>query len=126
MDVEALSDDNGVSSGDFAGSYQWIRVDGDGETDIDGATEATYTPRPDDIGKTLKVRIDFDDDAGYPESRTSDATPEVAGAPITGDFELHSANDQPPGRLGQQHHHLGGRRRRPHALRVRTQQRRPG
>ena len=99
-ELDTVSDPNGNPAQDAVYTYQWIRVDGDTETDIGGATEATYTPRPDDIGKKLKMRIGFTDGAGYSESLTSGATPEVAGAPITGDFELHSTNTNPQGIWG--------------------------
>ena len=55
--------------------YQWIRVDGVDEADIGAANAATYTPVPADVGKTLKVRASFTDDAGFDEQRTSDAYP---------------------------------------------------
>ena len=45
-------------------SYQWVRVDGANETDIPGATGTTYTPVDDDVGKTIKVKASFTDDAG--------------------------------------------------------------
>ena len=61
-------------------SYQWIQVDGGTETDISGATGSTYTLAPADVGKTLKVRASFTDDAGFAESRTSDATATVIAA----------------------------------------------
>ena len=55
------------------------------ETAIEGATEASYTPKPGDVGKTLKVRVTFTDGLGTEESVTSEATESVAalvpGAP---------------------------------------------
>ena len=52
--------------------YQWIRVDGTTETELDGETGSTYTPTADDVDKHLKVRVIFDDDAGNKEyPRTS-------------------------------------------------------
>ena len=70
-DVSGITDStDGVASASF--HYEWIRVDGTDETDIDGATGATYTPTADDVDKHLKVRVVFDDDAGYLEyPRTS-------------------------------------------------------
>ena len=56
---------DGVASASF--HYQWIRVDGTDETDIDGATGATYTPTADDVDNYLKVRAVFNDDAGNQE-----------------------------------------------------------
>ena len=52
--------------------------------DITDATDATYTLVDADLGKTLKVRVTFDDDAGSTETLTSAATVTVtpaAGAP---------------------------------------------
>ena len=48
------------------------------ETNISGATSITYTPVDDDVGKTIKVRASFTDDAGFDEERTSAATAAVA------------------------------------------------
>ena len=70
-DVSGITDStDGVASANF--QYQWIRVDAAEETDIDGETDATYTPTADDVDKHLKVRVVFYDDAGYLEyPRTS-------------------------------------------------------
>ena len=65
-DVSGITDStNGVAGAHF--DYQWIRVDGTDETDIDGETGSTYTPTAADVDKHLKVRVVFDDDAGYLE-----------------------------------------------------------
>ena len=58
--------------------WQWIRVDGSTETNISGATSATYTAQATDAGKTLKVKASFTDDRGNAEMRTSAATAAVA------------------------------------------------
>ena len=78
-----ISDADGLEDASFA--YQWIRTD----TDIEGATGATYTAVDADEGKTLEVRVDFTDDAGNEESLTSAATDVVAAAlePLTARFE---------------------------------------
>ena len=69
--------------------YQWIRVDGTDEADIDGETGSTYTPTDDDLGKHLKVRVVFDDDAGYQEyPRTSPQVGPVADPAVTVAFEM--------------------------------------
>ena len=60
--------------------YQWIRVDGSTENDISGANSSTYTPVAADVGKTLKVKLTFQDDAGNDEERTSEETEEVVAA----------------------------------------------
>ena len=68
-----IADSNGIPSGAF--TYQWVRVDGTTETDIPGATSATYTLTAADAGNTVKVKMSFTDDNGYPETRPSDAFP---------------------------------------------------
>ena len=81
--TSGISDADGLDSASFA--YQWIRTD----TDIGGATGATYTPVAADEGAGLKVRVDFSDDAGNAESLVSAATEAVAAAPepLTAAFE---------------------------------------
>ena len=76
--VGSINDADGTTN--IVISYQWIRVDGATETDIQGATTAPYTPVADDVGKQLKVRASFTDDLGNPESRTSPATLAVQAA----------------------------------------------
>ena len=57
-DTSAISDEDGLSNVSY--SYQWTA----GGTDIDGATEATYTLTATEQGKTIQVRVTFTDDAG--------------------------------------------------------------
>ena len=56
----------------------------DTDTDIPGATEATYTLVADDEGHTVKVRVTFTDDNGYRETLTSRATAAVEPLPLQG------------------------------------------
>ena len=81
--TSGISDADGLDNARFA--YQWIRTD----TDIGGATGATYTVVDADEGERLKVRVDFTDDAGNAERLTSAATDAVAAAPepLTASFE---------------------------------------
>ena len=65
--------DNGDTG--YAYSYQWLRVDGGTDSPITGATASTYTPVAADVGKTVKVTVDFTDDGGTGEARTSNAYP---------------------------------------------------
>ena len=44
VDTSGVDDENGLDNVVF--SYQWIRVDGTTDTEIDGATESTYRLRP--------------------------------------------------------------------------------
>ena len=79
--VSGIDDQDELNNATF--SYQWVREDGGTETDIEGATDSTYTLTDDDEGNTVKVRVSFTDDAGNPESRSSDATTAVAAKPNT-------------------------------------------
>ena len=78
-DTSSIDDADGRDNATF--SYQWVRNDGTTETDIQGETASTYTLTDADEGKTVKVRVIFTDDAGNPETLTSDATDVVAGLP---------------------------------------------
>ena len=69
-----IMDADGLTSPTY--TYQWIRVDG-AEADIAGANSSTYTLGAADLGKTLKVRVTFDDDASHTETLTSAATATV-------------------------------------------------
>ena len=61
-------------------SYQWIRTDGGTDTDIAGEMNSTYTLVSADVGKAIKVKVSFTDDANNAESLTSAATGAVAAA----------------------------------------------
>ena len=79
-DISGIMDEDGVpAAGQFA--YQWISNDGTDDSDIDGATDSTYTLVEADAGKSIKVRVSFTDDAKFPESLTSAAVtvPVAAG-----------------------------------------------
>ena len=77
--TSGISDEDGLT--DVSYNYQWLADD----TDIDGATNSTYTVQASDAGKTVKVRVTFTDDVGREESLTSAATAVVTatvpGAP---------------------------------------------
>ena len=67
----------------FAYTYQWIRVDGGMETDISGATSKAYTQVAADEGKTVKVKVSFNDDAGNSEGPLTSNEYFVAAGTIT-------------------------------------------
>ena len=71
-----IADTDGMTNAAF--SYQWIRSDGAGGTDITDATDSSYTLVDADEGKTIKVKVSFADDEGNDESLTSAATAAVA------------------------------------------------
>ena len=77
-DTSDIDDDDGQARVSY--SYQWIRNEGKTDTDIDGETDPTYTPSDSDVGKTLKVRVLFADDARNQKALTSEATAAVAAA----------------------------------------------
>ena len=74
-----ISDSDGLADAIF--TYQWIANDGTEDTDIQDATVSTYTVGADDEGKTIKVRVNFTDDGGNQETRTSAVTVAVAAIP---------------------------------------------
>ena len=78
-DTSGITDENGLDNAAF--SYQWVRVDGNNERDIPGATGSSYTLVEADYDKKIRVRVSFVDDAGYDESVTSDATRQVNRGP---------------------------------------------
>ena len=73
-----IRDPDGLTTANYM--YQWIRVDGGTEADISGANSSTYTLLAADLGKTIKVRVTFSDDASNAETRTSVATATVIAA----------------------------------------------
>ena len=75
VDTSGIDDPDGISNASF--SYQWIAR----TTDISGATGSSYAPLVADLGKTIKVRVSFDDDQNNFETLTSAATGAVAASP---------------------------------------------
>ena len=73
--TSGVADADGLSNVQY--EYQWLADD----TDISGATNATYTLVAADEGKAVKVQVSFTDDAGNEETLTSAATDAVAAAP---------------------------------------------
>ena len=89
-DTSGIADADGLASVSY--SYQWIRVQNLLETEISGATASTYTPVADDVGKTIRVKVTFSDDAGNPENSISDAYP--SGGTVE-DIATGNATGQP-------------------------------
>ena len=81
--TSGIDDADGIGNATF--SYQWIA----GTTDISGATGSSYAPLVADLGKTIKVRVSFDDDDDNEETLTSEATATVIAAvtPLTAGFQ---------------------------------------
>ena len=74
-----INDADGLD--DVSYNYQWIRNDGTTDTDISGANASTYELVDADQGKTIKVKVSFEDDDGNSETLTSAATATVAARP---------------------------------------------
>ena len=84
-DTSGISDSDGLINVSY--SYQWVSNDGNTDTDIQDATDSTYTLTDAAAGKTIEVRVSFTDDANNSETLTSDATATVAArlnSPATG------------------------------------------
>ena len=75
-DTSPITDEDGLDNVSY--SYQWNA----GGSDIAGATGSTYTLTASEQGKTIQVRVTFTDDADNEETLTSEATAEVAAAPV--------------------------------------------
>ena len=64
-------------------TYQWIRVASDGtESDISSATSSTYTPIQADVGKTLKVKVSFQDNASTPNAEDQKSVASLLVVPL--------------------------------------------
>ena len=74
-DTSGITDADGLSNVPY--EYQWLADD----SDISGATNATYTLAAEDEGKAITVRVSFTDDADNEETLTSAATAAVAAKP---------------------------------------------
>ena len=72
--TSGIADADGLDDVSF--TYQWLADD----SDISGATNATYTLADADEGKAVKVEVSFTDDADNEETLTSGATEAVAAA----------------------------------------------
>ena len=75
-----ITDADGLISATY--TYQWIQVNGTA-ADIAGENSSTYTLVDADLGKAIKVKVSFTDDASNAETRTSAATATVTAAATT-------------------------------------------
>ena len=78
----AIEDADGITSPGY--TYKWIRVDGMTQTDIDGATNSTYTLTDDDAGSQIKVEVTFADDLLNPEGPLVSVLTDPVNSPATG------------------------------------------
>ena len=83
--TSGIADTDGLTNVSY--SYQWTRIDGSTDTDIQGAAGSSYSLVAADEGKAIKVQVSFTDDADNEETLFSAATASVAArpnAPATG------------------------------------------
>ena len=73
--TSGIADADGLSNVQY--EYQWLADD----SDIAGATNATYTLTDSEEGKAITVQVGFGDDRGNDEALTSAATGAVAARP---------------------------------------------
>ncbi len=83
--ADAVADEDGMDSAVLA--WQWMSNGGGADEDIAGATASTYELVEADEGRTVRVRVSFTDDAGFPEALGSEPTAPVAARPLTAAFE---------------------------------------
>ena len=74
-DTTGIADTDGLTNVSY--DYQWLADD----AEIASATGNTYVLTSAELGKAVKVRVSFTDDAGNEESLTSVSTTAVAAAP---------------------------------------------
>ena len=74
--TSGIADADGLTKVSYR--YQWIANNGTMDSDLQDATASTYTPSVNDLGKTIKVKVSFNDDVGNDESLTSVATAAIA------------------------------------------------
>ena len=73
--VSGITDHDGLQNVSY--NYQWLADD----VDIDGANSSSYKLTSAETGKTMKVTVSFNDDAGNDEEATSAGTEAVADGP---------------------------------------------
>ena len=83
--TDGIADTDGLSGATFA--FQWVSSADGADTDIAGATGASYVLADADVGAAIKVRASFTDDAGNDEELTSSPTAGVEARPLTAEFQ---------------------------------------
>ena len=106
--VDGIDDPDGRGDGTF--SYRWLANDRATESEIEGATAATYTPVAADTGKTLRVEAVFTDGKGTRETVVSAPTRAGRGGNAAS-VNRAIARAHPGRRRCDVHAHPGGRHR---------------
>ena len=112
-ETDGINDADGMDNASF--SYQWLADD----LEIAGAADSTYALVDADEGKTVKVKVSFNDDAENEATLTSEPTAAVAAKPRR---SFGAAECSPNGTHHRRHHQQPdvdlGRPRRRHGRRV--------
>ena len=82
--TSSIGDADGLTNAAFA--FQWVSVRDGTAADIAGATGTSYTLAAADAGAAIRVRVNFNDDAGNAETLISAATAPVGLPPLTAEF----------------------------------------
>ena len=79
-DTSAIVDEDGLESVQY--EYQWLSGNGEAgaEAEIIGTTDQSYLIKYQDTGKTIRVHVTFNDDAGNEETLTSASTDAILNA----------------------------------------------
>ena len=77
-DTTGIADADGLANVSYY--YRWISNDGTTDTDIQDATDSTYTLTDSDEGNIIRMRVSFTDVRGSRETLTSGATETVAAS----------------------------------------------
>ena len=95
VDASPIEDADGL--GEFY--YRWYRVFGESETLVPGVTGGSYTLTEDDVDRGLRVRVAYNDQAGFQEyPRASRRTPFVLPPldyTVYSSFDVDSVNSLP-------------------------------
>ena len=76
VDTSGITDGNGIPE-DVVFSYQWFLATGDGDTEIPGATRASFPLDHTHLNRNYVARVSFTDAAGFEESLVTDPTSAV-------------------------------------------------
>ena len=89
--TSGIADEDGLSSPGW--TYQWVRVEeGSTNTNITGATSASYTLSAADAGKKVRVKVSFTDDGNTAHTLESATSGVIAAAHTTAPDPVAAVN----------------------------------
>ena len=80
VDLSGISDGDGKTGIATSATYQWVHVTGGTDADVAGATRRTYNLTAADVGRKIKVKVSFTDDAGNAEGPLTSAAVPATGS----------------------------------------------